>query len=77
MAHETHVSKLETMRAAHVDERRRLVQTALDLAAENNEPVSTNWGQAVSQQQQLIEAIDRAIADERKLEPIDVKSMMA
>ncbi|MDB5606182.1 MAG: hypothetical protein JWP25_3082 [Bradyrhizobium sp.] len=61
------VSNLEILRMAHVTERRRIAQTALDLAAANKWSVSVNWGQDVMRQQELIEAIDRSIADETRM----------
>jgi hypothetical protein len=67
MTENTNISNLETLRAAHVRERRRVTQTALDSAAANKAAVGVNWGQDVMRQQELIEAIDRAIADEQKL----------
>jgi hypothetical protein len=67
MAENTNISNLETLRTAHVNERRRVTQTALDIAAANKSHVGVNWGQDVMRQQELIEAIDRAIADEKRM----------
>jgi hypothetical protein len=67
MAESTNISNLETLRMAHVKERRRVTQTALDVATANKSPVGVNWGQDVMRQQELIEGIDRAIADEKRM----------
>lgn len=59
--------QLEELRTIHVEERRRLVSVAVDLRQTNKE--GGLWGAQVAAIQSQIEAIDRAIADERKLEP--------
>ena len=65
---EDYVSDLQTLRDAHVSERRRLVMKAIESVDANNSPGGgATLGQDVMEQQQLIEAIDRAIADESNL----------
>jgi hypothetical protein len=67
MTENTNISNLETLRAARVHERRRLMQTAFYLAAAQKAAVGVNWRREVMRQQELIEAISCGIADEQKL----------
>jgi hypothetical protein len=66
---EDYVSDLQTLREVHVSERRRLVLKAIESAEANDSPGggAATLGQDVVEQQRLIEAIDRAIADESNL----------
>jgi hypothetical protein len=65
---EDYVSDLQTLRDVHVSERRRLVMKAIESAETNDSPGGgATLGQDVVEQQRLIEAIDRAIADESNL----------
>lgn len=61
-----YIAHLNAVRAAHVAERRRLAQSAIDASVANKESVSASWGHDIKRQQEMIEAIDRAIADEGK-----------
>lgn len=63
-----YVGPLEQFRAVLVEERRRIVSTALELRAANGEG-GANWGADVQRLQEQIEAVDRAIKDEEKLRP--------
>jgi hypothetical protein len=66
---EDYVSDLQKVRDAHVRERRRIVRQAIELAEANKSPIGANWGQDVMHHQAIIEAIDRAIDDEKKNTP--------
>ena len=66
---ESTVEQLEAFREVLVEERRRLVATALDLRRQNGDSGGENWGPQVKAIQEQIEAVDRAIADEKKLSP--------
>jgi hypothetical protein len=62
-----YIAHLEAVRSAHVNERRRMAQSAIDSSKANKVPVTASWGKDIQHQQEMIEAIDRAIADEKKL----------
>lgn len=62
-----YVRHLLAVRDAHVQARRRAAANAIDSSVANKEPIGLSWGQDIGQQQELIETIDRAIADETKL----------
>jgi hypothetical protein len=64
-----YVAHLKAVREAHVNERRRMAQSAIDSSVANKVPVTASWGKDIQHQQSMIEAIDRAIEDERKLTP--------
>jgi hypothetical protein len=63
----SHIDDLQNLRDAHVAERRRLIRQAIETAEVNKSPVGVNWGRDVMHLQEQIEAIDRAIEDERRL----------
>jgi len=62
-----YVGPLEKFRAVLVEERRRIVSTALELREANGE--GGLWGADVQRLQEQIEAVDRAIKDEENLRP--------
>jgi hypothetical protein len=66
-AQNIYITHLLAVRLAHVEERRRMAQNAIDASIANREPVTAQWGQDIQRQQEMIEAIDRSIADEQKL----------
>ncbi|MCR5856582.1 hypothetical protein [Mesorhizobium sp. J428] len=61
------LTNLRTFRDIYVEERRREVRTALELRKTNGE--GGLWGAKVREIQIIIEAIDKAIADEEALQP--------
>jgi hypothetical protein len=62
-----YVEHLKKLRDAVVDERRRVAANGIDLAIANNKPINADWAADVKRLQELIEAVDRAIADETRL----------
>ena len=65
MAEKTPLEELEAFRQIHLEERRRIVRTALELRETNKE--GGLHGEQLARAQGWIEAVDRAIEDERKL----------
>ncbi|MCQ8872486.1 hypothetical protein NP945_11705 [Mesorhizobium sp. LMG17149] len=62
-----HLEDLQEFRAIYVSERRNQIRTALDLRKSNGD--GGMWGQQLKALQEIIEAVDRAIADEQDAEP--------
>lgn len=68
-----YIDMLKRFRAIHVEERRRVVASALDLREENKGEGGL-FGDGVMRLQSQIEAIDRAIKDEEDLRPSYLES---
>jgi hypothetical protein len=67
MAEPDPISDLRLVRTAYVEERRRTARTSIENAEANKEPhASTGIAASLIRLQEMIEAIDRAIADEEK-----------
>ena len=65
---EIDVDNLKSVREALVEKRRAAFNTSIEIALANKEPrPSTNWAQEITLIQGHIEALDRAIEDEKKL----------
>lgn len=62
---EQYVKSLQDLRELHVAERRQAAKTSAELRAANGD--GGLFGDQVKRQQEIIEAIDRAIADEMML----------
>ncbi|MBI5264982.1 MAG: hypothetical protein HY852_24575 [Bradyrhizobium sp.] len=68
---------LERIRAAFVEERRRIARSAITVAEAHKAPhPSTSMCVDIRALQETIEVIDRAIADENRLAPTSSKPVM-
>jgi hypothetical protein len=72
----TSKSDLERIRAAFVEERRRVARSAVEIGETNNEPwPNLNIAADIISLQDKIESIDRAVADESRLGATSIRPL--